>query len=105
MPVVDNATCAENGVPEGGKNSCQGDSGGPAYVDGKLAGIVSWGEGCARKDFPGVYTNVGTDYSVITWAEPDRGAVAQAGQLKSRWGVFSVSRYWSTASRVHAVRR
>jgi secreted trypsin-like serine protease len=53
-------------VPEGGKDSCQGDSGGPAYVDGKLAGIVSWGEGCARKDFPGVYTNVGNDYPVIS---------------------------------------
>jgi secreted trypsin-like serine protease len=43
-----------------------GDSGGPAYVDGKLSGIVSWGEGCARKDFPGVYTNVGNDYPVIS---------------------------------------
>lgn len=50
------------GLREGGLDSCQGDSGGPAAatVNGvsTLVGIVSWGEGCARKLKYGIYTSV-----------------------------------------------
>ncbi|KAJ8962485.1 hypothetical protein NQ318_000873 [Aromia moschata] len=42
----------------GGKDACYGDSGGPAVIDGILAGIVSWGSGCGRAQYPGVYTDV-----------------------------------------------
>ncbi|KAJ9579981.1 hypothetical protein L9F63_004364 [Diploptera punctata] len=50
------------GVLGGGVDSCQGDSGGPlqiidrgAYV---LAGIVSYGFGCGKAGYPGIYTKV-----------------------------------------------
>lgn len=60
--ITQRMICA--GVPQGGKDACQGDSGGPLVVDGKLAGVVSWGYGCARPGYPGVYANV---YELLGW--------------------------------------
>jgi secreted trypsin-like serine protease len=83
VPVISNAECNKPesynnlvsaqmfcaGDREGGKDSCQGDSGGPvmsaASGTKELAGIVSWGFGCARRLMPGVYTRVST---VAQWA-------------------------------------
>ncbi|GFG32018.1 hypothetical protein Cfor_08536, partial [Coptotermes formosanus] len=65
--ISDNMLCA--GYPEGMKDSCQGDSGGPLATEREdkkfeLIGIVSWGNGCARPGYPGVYTRV-TRY--VSW--------------------------------------
>ncbi|RBR26857.1 uncharacterized protein FIESC28_00438 [Fusarium coffeatum] len=57
--VTDNMFCA--GYTQGGRDACQGDSGGPIVDSSKtVVGIVSWGEGCALANYPGVYARVGT---------------------------------------------
>jgi secreted trypsin-like serine protease len=77
VPVVSDAACAKAYRKVGvdliageqvcagkrGVDTCQGDSGGPMVrTDGTgrwlQVGIVSWGLGCARDGYPGVYTEI-----------------------------------------------
>jgi secreted trypsin-like serine protease len=53
------------GYAAGGVDTCQGDSGGPMFRRDSAnawieVGIVSWGDGCARPNKPGVYSQVST---------------------------------------------
>lgn len=66
--ITDNMLCA--GYKHGGKDACQGDSGGPLVAEGKLVGVVSWGYGCAKAGYPGVYSRVA---SVRDWVREKSG--------------------------------
>lgn len=65
------------GYMSGGTDTCQGDSGGPMFRQGASSlvqvGIVSWGNGCARANYPGVYTQVSYFSSAIASAAASVG--------------------------------
>ncbi|XP_068581899.1 trypsin-like [Cebidichthys violaceus] len=97
--LTSNMVCA--GLDEGGKDSCQGDSGGPLVNNNNngsiwvLAGVVSFGRGCADAGFPGVYTRV-SEYqawinSHITTNRPGFMEVNVTGTTSGTTGVVSVS--------------
>ncbi|XP_016983838.1 seminase [Drosophila rhopaloa] len=64
----DTLTSSSFCASSGGKDSCSGDSGGGAIFNNQLCGIVSWGLGCAKKGYPGVYTSVNRVRSFIVGA-------------------------------------
>ena len=90
VPFVSDSTCQQAypsmktaveicaGYPEGGVDTCQGDSGGPMFRRDSAGqwiqvGIVSYGRGCARPNYPGVYAQVSALATAIQAAARDLG--------------------------------
>ena len=88
VPIVSDVDCATaypvglfpgmvcaGDLVDGGEDSCYGDSGGPLLVpegpDWVQMGIVSTGTDCARRRFPGIYTEVAAYAFVQRYLDPD----------------------------------
>src|SRR4029453_142014 len=74
--IASDEICA--GYTQGGGDTCQGPSGGPMFRRDSAnawiqVGIVSWGEGCARPNKPGVYSQVSFFASNIASAAASLG--------------------------------
>lgn len=100
VPYVDRSICKEStkfnisprmfcaGYGREEKDACQGDSGGPHVTRYKntwfVTGVVSWGEGCARKDKYGIYTQVS---KYLRWIESVMEQVTSESvtNRKKRW--------------------
>jgi secreted trypsin-like serine protease len=82
LPIISNAVCKQSpdgaqivdtmlcaGASNANVDSCSGDSGGPLVIQQnkqwRLAGITSWGNGCANPGYYGVYTRVSKYVSYI----------------------------------------
>ena len=88
MYGADKITAANFCAGEIGRDSCQGDSGGPLFVANESgeqlqAGIISWGRGCAREGFYGVYASIGNFEQWIKQRVPD-AQFANGDSLLSR---------------------
>lgn len=83
VPILDDEMCSRThagtvlgdsmlcaGYMQGGVDACDGDSGGPLSCRHEerfyVIGVVSWGEECAQKGKPGVYTRV---FAFREWIE------------------------------------
>lgn len=53
-------------LPEGGRGTCRRDAGGPLVIRGRLAGVVSFSNGCARPGWPTIFSEVATYRNWIT---------------------------------------
>ncbi|XP_069995188.1 transmembrane protease serine 9-like isoform X2 [Penaeus vannamei] len=94
LPIVPQEECEKQYSPliiagyflcagQEGKDACQSDSGGPLVAvrpDGSwlLLGLTSWGRGCGRPKYPGVFVHVP---SYLTWITDKIGVDDDCGYL------------------------
>jgi secreted trypsin-like serine protease len=109
VPIVADATCGAGArygsefhagtmvcAGTGPTDTCQGDSGGPLMVPGHgdyvIAGVTSWGIGCASTTYPGVYARLGSPV-LNDWvrAQIPTAAVAIAPANPQAGGVLSLT--------------
>ncbi|MCW2921670.1 MAG: peptidase family protein [Thermoleophilia bacterium] len=88
-----------------GRDACQGDSGGPLVVDvggsvRRLAGLTSWGEGCAQQTF-GAYSRID---ALRSWIDGVPGATDGAPAIAGPGGTLGVSNLRRTGGDFRHVR-
>jgi len=70
--IKDSMLCAHGRNSQGITDACQDDSGGPLVCRSggawRVYGATSWGEGCAKSGYPGVWARV---HHVLTWIEDE----------------------------------
>lgn len=82
--IDDSMVCAQGGSLFGGvRDACQGDSGGPLVCESDggwtVFGVTSWGEGCAKRGKPGIWSRV---QKSVAWIESTmENAPAQAPEV------------------------
>ena len=96
QPITPRMLCA--GMQGGGRDSCFGDSGGPLVVEDSsgpaqrphdyiLAGLVSFGEGCAQAESPGVYASIAAPaIAAFLTSDPPQTPLGQEGFAQSPGG-------------------